>query len=169
MVTYTGRSFYPLDPRPEEVDIEDIAHALSNICRFGGHTKYFYPVSQHCVLVSRFCSKRNRLWGLLHDAPEAYAGDIIRPIKPHLSGYSRIEDSIMKAICQRFGLRPNMPQEVKKIDNQILLNEREVLITPSATPWKLETKEPLDFVLEPWLPLRAKEQFLLAFNEYSRQ
>ena len=70
--TYTGKKFYPFDPREEEVDILDIAHALSQLCRFGGHTKEFYSVAEHCVLVSMCCPSEVKLLGLLHDAAEAY-------------------------------------------------------------------------------------------------
>src|SRR5579885_2784587 len=79
--TYCGVAFYPLDPRPEEILIEDIAHALSMLCRFTGHVKRFYSVAQHCVYVSHRCDPKDALWGLLHDAAEAYLNDISRPVK----------------------------------------------------------------------------------------
>jgi len=77
--TYTGKRFWPLDPRPEDVDILDIAHSLSLLCRFTGHTSSFYSVSQHSILVAQEVPKRLRLWALFHDAAEAYIGDIARP------------------------------------------------------------------------------------------
>src|ERR1700724_2684254 len=78
--TFTGRRFYPLSPRVEDVCIEDIAHALSNICRYGGHCREFYSVAQHCNMVSDWMPEF-KLEGLLHDSPEAYIGDMVRPVK----------------------------------------------------------------------------------------
>src|SRR5262245_47792896 len=91
MQTVGGTQFWPLDPRPHEFDINHIAHALGNMCRFNGHCRRFYSVAEHCVLVSRACSAANALWGLLHDMSEAYIADVIRPVKPHLSNYKSIE------------------------------------------------------------------------------
>ena len=84
ITTYTGRLFHPFDPRPEDTDIEDIAHALSLKCRWGGMTRVFYSVAQHCVHVSYHCEAHHALAGLLHDAQEAYApgGDIPSPVDP---------------------------------------------------------------------------------------
>jgi hypothetical protein len=81
MQTFTGRAFYPLDPRPEDIDPVDIAHALSLICRYGGHSSRFYSVAEHCVLMSHAVAPEHALWALLHDATEAYLGDMIRPLK----------------------------------------------------------------------------------------
>ena len=79
--TMSGVIFYPLDPRPEEIRIEDIAHALSHQCRFAGHCREFYSVAEHSVRVSRELPQEFMLWGLLHDASEAYLVDLPRPIK----------------------------------------------------------------------------------------
>jgi uncharacterized protein len=79
--TYTGKQFWPLSPLPEDIVIEDIAHALSMQCRFGGHVRTFYSVAQHSVHVSLLVEPQYALWGLLHDAAEAYLVDLPRPIK----------------------------------------------------------------------------------------
>lgn len=84
MQTYTGRKFWPLNPRAEEVYIEDIAHSLALSCRFNGHCKVFYSIAQHSVLVSQIVKPTQQLIALLHDSAEAYLGDIIRPIKRFL-------------------------------------------------------------------------------------
>src|ERR1700683_336889 len=81
IVTFSGRRFYVLDPRPSDVRIEDIAHSLSLQCRFNGHVKNFYSVAQHSVLVSERCDPADALYGLLHDASEAYIGDMSAPLK----------------------------------------------------------------------------------------
>src|SRR5690242_11754504 len=81
MQTYTGRRFWPLDPRVDDIDIGDIAHHLSLVCRFAGACREFYSVAQHCVGVSYVCDPKDALWGLLHDAAEAYVGDMVRPLK----------------------------------------------------------------------------------------
>ena len=78
--TFTGRHFYPLNPNADDVDIEDIAHALANTCRFNGHVSTFYSVAQHCVLASQYCES-DPLWALMHDAAEAYLPDVAAPVK----------------------------------------------------------------------------------------
>ena len=100
--TFTGRMFWPIDPQPDEVDIEDIAHALSNVCRFCGHTREFYSVAQHSVLVSEIVPAAFALEGLLHDATEAYISDVARPVKPYLTNYKEIEINLYRAIAKRF-------------------------------------------------------------------
>src|SRR4051794_15527189 len=81
ITTFSRRQFWPLDPHSDEIHIEDIAHSLSQQCRFGGHSRSFYSVAQHSCLVSALCKANDALWGLLHDASEAYLGDIPRPLK----------------------------------------------------------------------------------------
>lgn len=106
MQTASGRMFYPLDPRPDEIHIEDIAAALSRICRFGGHCRAFYSVAQHSVLVSEHSGPGDELWGLLHDASEAYLGDLIRPLKRQecMSSWRKAEAAVMSAVRVRFQL-----------------------------------------------------------------
>ena len=126
--TYTGKHVNPLDMRQEDVDIIDIAHALSLTNRFTGHTVKPYSVAQHSTLVSSLCQPENQLWGLLHDAPEAYFADISRPVKLLLNyktnGLLRfVEDQIMVAICQKFNLDLAEPKDVKQSDDVALANE----------------------------------------------
>lgn len=103
--TYSGRAFYPLAPYPQDVCIEDIAHALSQLCRFGGHCRRFYSVAEHSVLLSRVVVPEFQLWALLHDASEAYLVDVPRPIKKQLPAYVEAERRVMAAICARFETR----------------------------------------------------------------
>jgi len=95
--TYTGKKLYFLEPKPEQIDIEDIATALSNECRFGGHTKSFYSVAEHSILVATICPAPLALVGLLHDASEAYLRDIASPIKQYLANYKELEEKLMNA------------------------------------------------------------------------
>ena len=118
MNTFTGRIFDPLKMTKKDVCVEDIAHALSLICRGGGHIRYFFSVAQHSMncadeAAARGWSKRIVLACLLHDASEAYIADIIRPVKPHLSNYLDIEAQIMSVIYDYFGLA-NLTEEEKK-------------------------------------------------------
>ena len=107
MDTYTGQQFDPMQMQEENICIEDIAHALSLMCRGGGHIRTFYSVAQHSLNCTKEAkaqgySKRVQLACLLHDASEAYIADIIRPVKAHLSNYLKIEDQIMACIWKQF-------------------------------------------------------------------
>jgi hypothetical protein len=120
--TISGILFWPFEPRLEDIYIEDIAHALSQVCRFTGHTKQFYSVAQHSVLVSRLCEPEDALHGLLHDASEAYLGDVSRPIKhrPEFAAYRASEAQLQALIYQRFGLEVVEPASVKVADTKAL-------------------------------------------------
>lgn len=133
--TFTGRCFYPLDPRPDEVDILDIAHASAMRCRYAGHTTRFYSVAEHAVLVSHLVPREDALWGLLHDAAEAYSADIPRPIKGAFPMWKRMEQLIMQAVCLRFSLPMQEPESVRYFDTAILNDERAALMAPCALPW----------------------------------
>lgn len=165
MQTYMGRQFWPMDPRPAEIDIYDIAHALSMLCRYGGHSRKFYSVSEHCVHISDNVSPLNALWGLLHDASEAYLCDIVRPVKRHLSGYHEAELRLQRVICDKYGLPHRMPEEVKEADNRILLDERAAIMAIPPGPWVVDDLAPLGVEIECWTPARAKHRFLKRFRE----
>ena len=143
MNTWSGRRFDPLHMQPSDVSLEDIAHALSLLCRGGGHLDRFYPVGQHCINCAR--EARARGWSnrlvlacLLHDASEAYISDIIRPVKIHLDNYREIEDAIMAVILEAFGLQDLTPEENatwKRIDDDMLQNElREMIVSTHDLP-----------------------------------
>jgi hypothetical protein len=163
--TFSGHLFYPLDPRPEEVFIEDIAAALSKLCRFGGHTRKFYTVGEHSVWCSRYAPPGLQLAALLHDATEAYAGDVITPIKRELPAYADIESRLATVIAQRFDvpLHP-LPAEIKHIDRAILADEVRQNLAPSSCSWP--EIQPLGVQLEYWAPERACKEFLRAFAQY---
>ncbi len=109
--TYTGKKFDLLNPSPEMINIRDIAHALSQICRFGGHTQSFYSVAQHSLIVSECVQPWDALWALLHDGCEAYCQDLCRPLKNMLPVYGHIERRIQMVVATRFGLIGRDPNE----------------------------------------------------------
>ena len=165
IVTHTKRKFYPLDPQPKDICILDIAHALSNICRFTGHCSKFYSVAQHSILVSENVSIKDALWGLLHDASEAYISDVSSPIKkqPEFKQYREIEKNIMIAIASAFCLPTEIPNNVKEKDLLLLRTEaRDLgLITPE---WDIYNMSPLKKTIAPLTPEAAKQRFLDRFD-----
>ncbi len=165
MQTASGGQFWPLDPRPSEVSIDDIAHALSLICRFGGHCRRFYSVAEHSVLTARAAEPQHKRWALMHDSPEAYILDMVRPLKKHMPAYAAHEERLMRAISLRFNLLLDMPAEVKLLDDRILMDERAQNMMPPPSPWSVEI-EPLGIQLQFWTPDQAKREFLAAYTEY---
>lgn len=165
--TYTGRQFFPLDPKWESIDIHDIAHALSNLCRYGGHVESFYSVAQHSVLVSKACDPDDALWGLLHDAAEAYLIDVPRPIKydGRMAWYRDAEAVLEMAVARAFRLSGPMPPSVKQADNVLLVTEQRDLMKSPPAPWTDYGVEPLERRVEPWLPQEAKRQFLKRYDQ----
>lgn len=165
ITTSSERRFYVLDPRSEDVRIDDIAHALSLQCRFTGHIREFYSVAQHCVLVSQFCPAEFALWGLLHDASEAYIGDMSAPLKhtQEMSRFRTTERHIMLAVAERFGLAPKEPAVIKEVDRRMCLTEARDLLG-SIKGW-YDEYEPYPNVIMPWSPRWAEEQFLRRFRE----
>lgn len=170
--TATGKQFWPLDPHPDEVCIEDIAHHLANQCRFAGACRAFYSVAQHSVLVSCAVPPEDQKWGLLHDAAEAYLQDLIRPIKAASAlgeEYRKIEDIVLRAVCERFGLPVEEPHSVKVADVRVLLAEKRDLTLPAPAPWGFGQRafevEPVEEVIVPWSPREAHYRF---FQRYAK-
>lgn len=163
--TASGKKFFPLSPREEDLDINDIAHALSNICRFTGHCKEFYSVAQHSVLVSLVCEPKDALWGLLHDASEAYLMDIATPVKrsAQMEQYRIAEYRLMQLVCKKFGLSADMPESVEKADTILLSTEVRDLLANPHPDWKPKA-EPWSQKIEPVLPSIAKQMFLDRFR-----
>jgi uncharacterized protein len=168
--TFKGIPFWPLDPRAEEIAIEDIAHALSNQCRFSGHVKKFYSVAEHSILVSNLCKTDDALWGLLHDASEAYLQDMARPVKhqPEMAGYRAAEKSLQGRIVEKFGLPDHQPESVTYADQVMLAIEARDLMSPLLPGWeKWLDKIPSDLdwsVRFPLDPPVAKNRFLKRFE-----
>lgn len=161
--TYTGKQFYALDPQPDDIDIEDIAHALSNMCRYAGHCKKFYSVAEHSILVAENLSSEYQLAGLLHDASEAYLVDIPRPFKGYLTNYYELEEKIMNSIYAKFNVDCGFHDVIKAVDTRILNDEREQNMNKSEHKWD-DYGDLLGVQLKFYSPEEAEEQFLSFFD-----
>lgn len=155
----SGEFFSFTDPLTSNFTIDDIAHALSNVCRYSGHVKEFYSVAQHSVLVSHLVEPQNALLGLMHDATEAFLSDIPSPLKRILPDYCLIEKYIESCILTKFNLPTEHPSDIKKADLLALSTERANLLVPRS--WGvLDEIVPLDMEIIPLPPKQAKQQFL---------
>ena len=167
--TYKGIRFYPSAPQMDEIDIEDIGHALANVCRFGGHVKEYYSVAQHSVIVSNIIKPGFEKEGLLHDAPEAYIGDMVRPIKRVSEvgkAFKKVENIVAAAIMEKFGVGALDSDEVQIADDTILAMEaRDIL--HGTKGWTLIRKDitPLDWTIKPLPPKEAEKLFMNRYYE----
>lgn len=161
--TYTGRRFSVLEPDPAAVDIVDIAHSLSLLCRFNGHCATFYSVAEHSTRVSLLVPAEDAGWGLLHDAAEAYVSDLPRPIKRQLPTFDGLEEGVLRAIGDAFGLAWPPPASVWRADDRLLVTEARDLMGPPPEPWKLQVA-PLAERIEPVGPAEARAAFLTRFE-----
>lgn len=162
--TYTGKQFWPFDPKPDDIDIIDIAHSLSLQCRFNGHCRTFYSVAEHCVRLSYIVPEEDALWGLLHDATEAYLCDVPRPIKRELPHYKEMEDRMLERIAVVFSLPWPIPESVKHADNVMLATEKRDLMAAPPASWELGVS-PLEGVVVPISPTQAEADFLARYEE----
>jgi uncharacterized protein len=169
--TFTNRKFHILAPQPEEICIEDIAHALALQCRFTGHVKWHYSVAQHSVYASQIVVPGFEFEALMHDASEAYICDMSRPLKhytPAGAAYLEVEAKIEAAIAARFGLQTPMSAEVKNADNLVLYAEKAQLMPPMVwdTRWAA-TEDQAAIKIERWTPEEAEQIFLNRFYEFT--
>jgi hypothetical protein len=173
MTTYTGRRFYPTNPNPDDIAIEDIAHALAHICRFGGHSLEFISVAQHCVHVSRLVPREFARLALMHDAPEAYMGDMIQPLKKSMAKFKSVELQIWRAVATKFQLPDSDPSGnpvIKYADIISCVTERRDLLTSSGEKWSEEYEKavPDPQPIVPLTPKIAEQLFLDRFAELSK-
>jgi uncharacterized protein len=170
--TVSGRWVNPFDPDPAQLDAGDIARALANQCRFGGHCRVFYSVAQHSVIVSRLVEERGGdvqdvFAALMHDATEAYLGDMPHPLKhrsPLGAAFKEAEDHLEVAIRERFAIKADVP-EIKRADRALLATERRAF---SEETWhwpELEGVEALDLELDAWPPDEAARAFAERYEE----
>jgi len=171
--TFTGRQFYPLTPRPADVDIRDIAHALAFKCRFCGHARVFYSIAEHSVRVSHVVPETLALAGLLHDAAEAYLADVSRPVKHALwvrtgsgsdESFDALEARVLVAICAGLGVPPVDYVLVAPADNILLATELRDLMAPPPEPWNLGAAALADRIV-PLTAAAAEAAFLQRYTE----
>ena len=186
--TFTGKLVRAENPTPDAIDIQDIAHALSMTCRFGGHCRDFYSVAEHSVLVAQFGDLGDhdrtslspgyldrKLALLLHDAAEAYIGDIITPVKSLLREVHPLERKWLEAIEQKFDLanRLSLPGEhVEAADQFVLSQEVAELFSPVLRAWWEKFNPPVAsnfFYIHCWSPAEARRNFLHLFHEIQLQ
>ncbi len=157
ILTHTGKRFDLFEPDVDMIDPRDIAHSLAHLCRFNGHTREFYSVAQHSCLVADLVPAEHKLAALLHDATEAYLGDMTRPLKEWMPYYRGFEDVIWGRICERFGLEIGLPASVHQADLIALTTERRDLMPPDPDPWDfLVGIEPAPERIRPWSPTEAR-------------
>lgn len=175
IMTSTGRQFFPLEPRLEDIHIGDIAHALGAVNRFNGHTREPYSVAQHSVLVSRQLWRFGtdvQLVGLLHDASEAYLCDVPRPLKQsgEFARYREAEERLQALIYRAFGVDviaadPGVQSEVKLVDRRMLRTEQAALMPPAAHGEDREDVKPFQILISSWSAANASARFHDRFRE----
>lgn len=165
--THSGKTFFFGDIQPEDICIDDIAHGLGNFCRFVGQSNEFYSVAQHSCIVADLLAQFGsacQLSGLLHDATEAYLGDLSRPLKQMLPAYKAIEHKLEAVIEQKYGVLISADPRIKWADNVALMTEARDLLGPQAQGWGVR-EEPAPFTIHPWTPRESRIRFMDYFNK----
>jgi 5'-deoxynucleotidase YfbR-like HD superfamily hydrolase len=165
---YNGDFFDYDNVQDHDYDIDVIAHSLSNICRYGGHSNKFYSVAEHCVLVSRVVPLDLALCGLLHDASEAYCGDVCKPLKNMLPAYEEIEDRVQEAIANHFNLPFPFPKEIHLADKAVYRAERRQITNAEDKIWFTHIPE-ADVLVTGMDPKNAKNFFLSRYYELTSE
>lgn len=171
--TVSGIHFEFLDPKPEQIKITDIAHALSNNCRFVGQCRKFYSVAEHSWHVARMLEGTPlevQLAGLLHDASEAYITDVASPVKQFMPEYRKMEDVIMVAIAKKYDLEYPFHPAIHQCDLMALSNEAHHLLISRGNDWdmwKHMKRPPIIDAYRPigMVPENGRQLFLDKFYE----
>jgi hypothetical protein len=185
MYTYSGKRIDPTNADPEMLDIVDIAHSLSLTCRYNGHCKNFFSVAEHSVAVAKLLSYCGapcsiQMEGLLHDAAEAYLGDIIRPVKNEMQELNYIENDLLFKIFKKFGqgkLPGKISEIVKQADDILLVTEAEHILVGDISKWPISAlpidgykmHDVLPDITFNWSPTQAYNAFIKKFTKLSDQ
>lgn len=176
MEVWTGTRFYPLDPRPEEVHVEDIAHSLARQNRYNGHIDTdHYSVAEHSVLMARWVMReygdaRLAFEALMHDSPETYISDMVRPLKRNMPDFVAAEYTVWgRGIAPRWptllpAMMTQLDERIKAADNRILVDERAQVMRQSSNTWGIDHLAPLGVTIEGWYPKKAEREFLLTYH-----
>lgn len=162
ILTHSGRQFDLLNPTAAMISPQDIAHALARLCRFNGHTRTHYSVAQHSLIVCDLVPRNDQLPALIHDATEAYLGDMTRPLKALMPEYREVEQRVWHAVCDRFDIDPILPESVMRADMVALATERRDLMPQAPGEWECLKGIPL--MPELITPLPAQEANLQFFG-----
>lgn len=163
---FSGEQFDPLCADVDSIHIEDIAHALSLACRFGGHCRKFYSVAQHSVLCALHVPLKFKFEALMHDATEAYIGDMVKPLKVQMPEFNRVEARLWKVIADKYGLPDKLSKQVQAVDARALGAERRDLMDNRFHHrWRsLDGVRPWKDKIVPWTPEASEGRFLRLFN-----
>jgi hypothetical protein len=169
--TYTGKKFYPFYPNAEDIDIQDIAHSLSMQCRFNGHTRYFYSVAEHSFLIANYLENQGAshqlcLAGLLHDAAEAYLGDVVRPVKQLVPALVEAENHLQATIYQKYGITVENLALIDLLDTRILRDEHEQVMNINNNEWATDRYQRLGVQIVGYRSKYVEELFLSCFKRY---
>lgn len=173
MVTYSGRKVLPLQMKVEDIHILDIAHALSNMCRYNGHVSTFYSVAEHCALLADSKFPGDPRWKLMHDASEAYMPDVVYPLKELIPGFVEAEDKLLDVIAEAFELPPytgEVKEQVKIGDKAILYWEGKLLMArASGTCWTDGPEPEVKVTVLGLSPREAEIYFVKMFRRLFRR
>jgi hypothetical protein len=164
--THSGLRVNVLDPTPDMIDIDDIAWALAHLARFNGHASRFYSVAEHSVRGSGMCPKETKFWFLLHDAAEAYVGDVPSPLKS--DAHRDIETRLLRVIADKFGLIWPMPQEVHDVDARMLATEARDLMPSGGVWWAGDAETFVDILIRDFDDFSSEEWFVWFLQEFRR-
>jgi len=169
ILTASGKRFDLINPTVNMICIEDIATALSKQCRYNGHCTTFYSVARHCVLMAEQASDGKKLAALMHDATEAYIGDMVKPLKNIIPEFEAFEDKIYKLIAEKYGLPLELPEEVKLLDLRMLATEIKYIMPnykgELACTENVKTLDIPEYCFFNEVPLETEQEFLHLFNE----